>query len=334
MRSSGSCFLKCRGPVCVMTEQNGCWTSGVLNLNKSRGMTSQQVVRLVKRKTGIKKVGHAGTLDPLAEGVLPILLGKGTRLFQFLLQTRKEYRVTAFFGKATDTMDREGAVIFENEAGSLTEKDFMALLQDFKGDIFQEPPMYSAKHFQGKRLYKLAREGVTVERKKKKVTIFDVQLLHFDYPRADFRIECERGTYIRVICDEMGKKTGLGAHLHTLVRESLGPFTLERTILLTEFNETEGPGSVGSAFYSMNEAVSFLPSVTLDNDHLNRLSCGNKVPVNLSFSGQNGRDTEKNYIRIVSDTDELKAIGTVQDETDGLDTYEYEHPHIKPVCVF
>lgn len=295
-----------------MIGKNDNITNGALNIYKEAGMSSQKVVHNVKKIVGLKKAGHAGTLDPAAEGVLPILCGKGTRLFNFLLQTRKKYIATIHFGIATDTMDRTGKIISENKNDTITELNFKTILKQFVGTILQETPMFSARHYKGKRLYKLARKGVTVQREKKSVNIYNLQMLSFNFPFAEFTIECDRGTYVRALCNEIGKSSGLGAHLHYLIRETLGGFSIEDAITLKELKNHVKTNIINKVFIPMSDIIDFMPAIIFTENELRKIAFGNAVSISEERLKQNVSLLPESQFRIISLKNELKAIGTVK----------------------
>jgi len=210
---------------------------GILNLLKPPGMTSHDVVSVVRRVLGIKKVGHTGTLDPGVAGVLPICVGRATRLAEFIAGEDKAYRAEITFGVTTDTQDSFGTVLTEADAGHLGKGDIAYAVTKFQGPIMQVPPMVSAVKVDGKRLYELAREGVEVERQARPVTIHRLQLLDFrpgPRPVAFVDVVCSKGTYIRTLAHDLGQVLGVGAHMSYLVRTRSGPFTLEQAATLEE----------------------------------------------------------------------------------------------------
>jgi tRNA pseudouridine55 synthase len=204
--------------------------NGILNINKPAGNTSFSIVSIVRRLTGERRAGHAGTLDPLASGVLPVCLGKGTRIVEFLLEASKVYRAQIELGVATDTHDEEGKVIKRGDYSAIGLKRLEQWLHSFRGQIQQTPPMFSAVKHKGRRLYELAREGITIERESRAVTIHSLELIEFKPPLITLKVECSRGTYIRSLTDDLGELLGCGAHLKKLVRLSYGPFDIETAI--------------------------------------------------------------------------------------------------------
>lgn len=210
---------------------------GVLNLLKPPGMTSHDVVSVVRRALQTKKVGHTGTLDPGVAGVLPICVGKATRLADYIMGEDKAYRAEITFGVETETADSFGAITAERPAGQLGRGDVAYVLPRFTGPIMQIPPMVSAVKVGGKKLYELAREGKEIERQPRPVTIHRLQLLDFtpgEHPVAIVDVVCSKGTYIRTLAEDIGRALGVGAHMSHLVRTRSGPFTLAETTTMEE----------------------------------------------------------------------------------------------------
>lgn len=205
---------------------------GVLVVDKPGGMTSHDVVATVKRRLGVKKVGHLGTLDPLATGVLPLVINRATKFATVFQGGVKEYIAKMKLGETTDTYDAEGKVTEEAPVDGLTKEDIEAALLSFVGTIEQVPPMFSAVKRDGVPLYKLARKGIVVEREAKQVEIHSLDVLKVDMPYVEFRVSSSRGTYVRSICHDAGTKLGVGAHLVTLKRIRSGNFTIEEAVEL------------------------------------------------------------------------------------------------------
>ena len=199
---------------------------GVMILDKPRDCTSAEVLNRVKKVVGAKKAGHTGTLDPFATGVLPVCFNQATKAIPYLGDDIKEYEAEMTLGISTDTMDDTGTVTGRVDAEHIGRDDVEEVIQGFAGEIMQVPPMYSAAKVSGRKLYSLAREGKEIERKPKRVTVEEIRLLSFSYPKATFYVRCSRGTYVRVIASDAGKKLGCGAHLSELRRHRSGPFTL------------------------------------------------------------------------------------------------------------
>lgn len=202
----------------------------VINLDKPEGMTSQEAVTAVKRICRVKKAGHAGTLDPIATGVLLVCLDDATKITRFLMDLDKEYIARIKLGERTDTLDSEGKVIDRVEGLSLSEADVISAIKRFQGEIEQTPPMYSAIKKNGIPLYELARRGITVERQKRPVRIDRIDLLNLDLPFVDIRVCCSKGTYIRSLCSDIGDSLGVGGHVIALRRVATGGFRVEDSI--------------------------------------------------------------------------------------------------------
>lgn len=207
---------------------------GILNINKPTGLTSHDVVKRVRRILKIQKVGHAGTLDPEASGVLLVCMGRGTKLVEHLMNLPKHYRGTMRLGIKTDTQDAWGQVIFQGSVPQFTREQLLGVFSEFTGVIQQVPPMFSALKHQGRRLYDLARQGIEVERQPREVQIRALRLLEVSGSLVDFEVECSRGTYVRTLCSDMGDRLGCGAHLSRLERIRVGPFALEEALTLED----------------------------------------------------------------------------------------------------
>jgi tRNA pseudouridine55 synthase len=255
---------------------------GVLSLDKPAGMTSHDVVSRVRRLLRTKRAGHAGTLDPDATGVLLVAVGQATRLLPHLPTEPKEYVARMVFGIATDTEDASGRPIAEADASGLTEAALRKILPRFTGEIDQVPPMVSAVHHEGRRLYELARAGVTVERAPRRVTIHAIAASDFAVgarAEATLRVVCGGGTYIRTLCADIGKALGLPAHMRSLVREAVGPFRREDALTLENLAEA------GAAAILPMERALDLPAVAVSDADAARLAQGQAVEALLPPSG-------------------------------------------------
>ena len=206
--------------------------NGVVIVDKPGGVTSFDVVASVRRALGEKRVGHTGTLDPMATGVLPICVGEATKLVPFLMGGDKEYEAELLFGVTTDSLDATGTVTSETNAAHVSRSDVERALPGFVGTIQQRPPMHSAVRVDGQRLYKLAHQGLEIERQERAVVVHALELLGFATPRARLRVRCGKGTYVRSLAADLGAALGVGAHLTALRRTRVGPFTLEHAVAL------------------------------------------------------------------------------------------------------
>lgn len=252
--------------------------SGFLNIDKPAGLTSHDVVARVRRLVGRQvKVGHAGTLDPAATGVLPVALGPSTRLISYLTDARKGYRAVVQFGITTTTDDAEGAVVTTQPVPSLTSTDLQSLLAPFRGTLLQIPPMYSALRRQGQRLYDLARAGQTVERTPRPVTIDHLEYLHYDAGAARLTLDvvCSKGTYIRALARDMGDALGCGAHLVGLQRTFVGPFLVAQAVALSALQED--PTLVAQVLLPPESVLTDWPAVALDEQQVRLVLNGSRL---------------------------------------------------------
>lgn len=206
-------------------------------------MTSHDVVSVIRRKLSFKKVGHTGTLDPNAAGVLPICVGQATKVSQFLLESKKRYRGELTLGIETDTQDAYGTVLAQKEV-RVSEENIYQAFKAFKGEVLQVPPMFSALKVNGQKLYDLAREGIEVERKPRAITIDQIQIIEIKENKVLFDITCSKGTYVRTICKDIGDILGTGGMMSFLLRTATGPFDLSNAITLEELQDTENPSSL------------------------------------------------------------------------------------------
>lgn len=212
---------------------------GILAVNKPRGITSHDAVDIIRRRFNMKRVGHAGTLDPMATGVLVLLIGRATKLCDKFIKDDKEYMATLYLGQKTATQDSTGKIIEEKDVGEMDVDTVKKILNSFLGESEQIPPMVSAKKYNGRRLYKLAREGKSVVRKAVKINISDMELLEFKIPRLIFRVSCSKGTYIRTLCEDIGGCLGYPAHMSALVRTRSGRFLLKDAVDLDKVTEKD-----------------------------------------------------------------------------------------------
>ncbi|WP_432665007.1 tRNA pseudouridine(55) synthase TruB [Wukongibacter baidiensis] len=235
---------------------------GILNILKPPNMTSHDIVSVVRKKINLKKVGHTGTLDPMAVGVLPVCIGKATKIIEYLQHDTKVYRAELTLGRATDTQDRWGNIISESPV-NVTEDDIIEVFNNFKGEQFQIPPMYSALKHKGKKLYELAREGKEIEREARKITIFYLNILKIVDNRVLFDVKCSKGTYIRTLCHDIGQALGPGAHMSFLERLESGVFKLENTITVEELNEADIDRIENKYLYNIDYPLQFMPRVNV-----------------------------------------------------------------------
>ena len=239
--------------------------SGILVVDKGRGATSFDVVAVVRRRLGVRRIGHAGTLDPDATGVLPILVGEATKLTPYLVDQDKEYVATLRFGVTTDTHDVSGRVLSQTPVEELDAARLEEACRAFVGPIRQVPPMYSAVHHLGRRLYELAREGIEVERAAREVVIRSIAIEKIDGPRATLRIVCGKGTYVRVLAADLGAALGCGGAVESLVRWRVGPFDLADAVSWSELcSDASRHDDLWSRVRPVETALAGWPSVRLD----------------------------------------------------------------------
>jgi tRNA pseudouridine55 synthase len=239
---------------------------GIVVLDKATGLSSNAALQQVKHLFEARKAGHTGSLDPLATGVLPLCLGEATKVSQYLLDSDKGYRARIKLGVRTDSADSEGEVIDERDASGITREAIERALEPFRGEIEQLPPMYSALKKDGVPLYKLARQGKTVEREARRVSIYRIELTDFEGDELELEVECSKGTYIRTIADDLGQALGCGAHIIALHRTRAGTFTEQDCVTseaLTQMKEDNGLQGLDQHLIAMDEAVSDFPAVHL-----------------------------------------------------------------------
>ena len=258
---------------------------GVVLLDKPCGMTSQSAVTSVKRLLHADKAGHTGTLDPMATGLLPICLGEATKYSQDLLDADKKYQARLRFGIQTDTGDAQGQVIAEKSTAEVTDTAMAkslidGILPQFMGEIEQVPPMYSALKRDGKPLYEYARAGVEIERESRKITIYSITVLDVSWPEIALEVHCSKGTYIRVLAEDIGHALGCGAHLIGLRRTMVGHLSLDRVVTLDEICDT------APQVLPVDALLQSLPELTVDDHQAKRLEMGQRVPCALNIASQ------------------------------------------------
>ncbi len=249
-------------------------TDGLLLIDKPGGMTSMAVTRRIKRLLDVKKAGHLGTLDPLATGLLPMMVGKATKLGQFFEEGDKTYIGSMRLGQVTDTLDSEGQLLEEHDPQGISLEDVTAAAKNFQGEIPQVPPMHSAIKHQGKPLYQLARQGREIERKARTITIYALEILGLTGPDADFEVTCSKGTYVRTLVHDLGRKLGCGAHLTSLRRTRQGLFSIDDALALKDLK----PEQAIEALIPLHECLPDWPEIQVDEDQQLRLKDGMSIP--------------------------------------------------------
>jgi tRNA pseudouridine55 synthase len=248
---------------------------GILNINKATGMTSHDVVARVRKTLHQRRVGHAGTLDPAASGVLPICVGHGTRVAEYLSESGKAYQAEITFGVVTDTYDAEGAIIRTADPGDLTLARIEETLPHFLGPQMQLPPRYSAIKIQGQPAYKRVRSGEEVTLEARRIEIRQLQILAWEAPKLTLAIACSKGTYIRSLAYDLGEYLGCGAYLSALIRTRSGPFTLATSITLEQLAEASEQGTITDHLFAADSALQEYPALTLDAATIARVLHGN-----------------------------------------------------------
>ena len=294
---------------------------GILNINKPQNMTSFTVVAIVKRISGEKHVGHAGTLDPQATGVLPVCLGQATRVIEFLFDETKKYRTEIELGKTTDTYDFTGKVIKTGDVSRISRETIEAALPAFQGTIAQVPPMYSALKFKGTPLYKLARRGLEVERKSRSAHISNINILDWQPPVVTLEIECGKGTYIRSIANDLGEMLGCGANMKSLVRQRVGPFEIGSALSLSRLEETFNKAEGQKVLYPLDHVLMNFDAIVVNHDQQCSLIHGAPIP--------GGPPTQQTILQ--------KSLSRVYTETGiflGMVKYDFENNTWRPEKIF
>ena len=293
---------------------------GILIIDKPAGITSHDVVSRVRRILRTQRIGHTGTLDPFATGVMVVLVGQATRLAQFLDKDEKEYEAVVRFGFETDTGDRTGSPKPNDpNPRSLSVGEVRSVLDNFRGEIMQTPPMYSAKKVDGKRLYEHARKGENIERKSVAVTIYELELI--GEPQGGdvgIKVTCSAGTYIRTMAEEIGREAGSAAHLAVLRRTRAGKFTINQSLTLEQLEQLEQLDDPSSRLIAMKDAVSHLPTMTLPVDRIERTKNG------LATRAEDARFKDGEAVQMQDAAENLLAIGL----------YNATENNVRPKVVF
>ena len=289
-------------------------TDGLLAVNKEAGWTSHDVVAKVRRVLGGTKVGHAGTLDPAATGLLPVLIGKGTRIAEYLVEWDKEYRACLRLGQTTDTLDATGTVLERRPTDQLTPDMIREAVGRFRGEIQQVPPMYSAVKIKGVPLYRSARAGKTIARDARTVVIHALDVHDIAGEDVTLRVVCSKGTYIRTLCADIGSALGVGGHLLALERTRVGPLTLDRALRVEEITDRHAIGSLSGNVRSLAEVLEILPGVVVDGGAAERVCHGSPVAWSnvLSMVGGSGQP-QMGPVRIHDGAGRLLAVGRVSE---------------------
>lgn len=253
--------------------------NGVINVYKEKGFTSHDVVAKMRGILKQKKIGHTGTLDPDAEGVLPVCLGSGTKLCDMLTDKSKEYVATVLLGVLTDTQDLSGKVLKEAEV-KVTEEEVRQAVVGFVGDIMQIPPMYSALKVNGQKLYELARKGQEVERKPRPITIYEIEILEMNLPEFKIRVKCSKGTYIRTLCNDIGEQLGCYGAMKTLLRTKVSPFCLENAHTLEQIEKIRDEDRLSEILVPVDAIFAKLPECIIKKEFRKLIDNGNSFYIN------------------------------------------------------
>jgi tRNA pseudouridine55 synthase len=297
---------------------------GVLNINKPSGWTSHDVVAKLRRVLKGNRIGHAGTLDPAATGVLPVLIGRATRIAEYLLDWDKEYQAVLRLGQTTDTLDATGTVLTEASTDGLTDQSIRSAFARFQGTIDQLPPMYSAVKVAGRPLYKAARAGKTVERELRQVTVYDMAILNIDERDVMFCVRCSKGTYVRTLCADIGEALGVGGHLLELERRRVGPLQIEQSCTIDEAFDLVGTGRIHERVLALDEALAHIPALTVTQAAADRARHGVPIPfhaVDWNSSPAVGTSLGHRMVRLKDSNARLLGIGLVQGNSSNADGF-------------
>jgi len=282
-------------------------TDGILVVNKEAGWTSHDVVAKVRRVLGVSKVGHAGTLDPAATGVLPILVGRATRVAEYLLDWDKEYRAVLRLGEATDTQDATGKVLSQADASVISEEALHDAVAQFRGHQRQIPPMYSAVKIGGRPLYKAARAGEVVERAERAIVVYALDILAVNGRDVTLHVMCSKGTYVRTLCADIGQVLGVGGHLYALERRRVGPLSIDDALTIGQVATQAAIGTLEKRLVTLNQALDQLPAIRVTDEQARIVSHGGSVaPIGI---GQLPASAEPIPVRLQDDEGRLLAIG-------------------------
>lgn len=308
--------------------------NGIINVYKEKGFTSHDVVAKLRGILKQKKIGHTGTLDPDATGVLPVCLGKATKLCDMLTDKEKTYKTKFLLGKATDTQDISGKIIYETDAfkqrESVTDKAIYDIIMSFVGEYPQIPPMYSAIKVNGKKLYELAREGIEIERKPRNVRIINIKGISIDFPYISMEVECSKGTYIRTLCHDIGLKLGTYGCMVSLERVKSGAFEKETSYTLGQIEDFMQKGLLDHKIIPTDKVFENMKSIHINKDLNKLLYNGNPIPAEMI-----GSVWEETLIKAEEDlSDVLKGCRVYDFKNDFIGIYKIEDGLLKPEKLF
>ena len=287
--------------------------NGIINVLKPAEMTSHDVVSFIRKNFNMKKVGHTGTLDPNAAGVLPICLGKATRVAEYFNDFNKSYRGEVTLGTSTDTQDKYGTVL-ETSEKQVTESEILEVFREFKGNMKQTPPMYSAIKIGGKKLYELAREGKTVERKQRDITIYNIEILkNYDNKAILFDVDCSKGTYVRTICNDIGERLGTFGHMSFLMRTKVGNFDIKNAYTLDEIEKLRDENNLKSTLLPLDTPLFQYKSIEFNEADSSRLKNG----IRILLDNTDGEYELGETLRVYG-VDEFIGVATVVNRNKGI----------------
>ena len=284
--------------------------NGVLNVYKEQGFTSHDVVAKLRGILKTKKIGHTGTLDPDAVGVLPVCIGKATKLCDLITDWGKTYEAVMLLGTTTDTLDISGKIVAQSEV-NVSEVDVLKACNEFIGEYEQIPPMYSALKHNGQKLYELARAGQVIERQPRPVTIHSIQILSTDLPRVTFDVSCSKGTYIRSLCRDIGEKLGCGAVMERLIRTEVKGFTIEESLTLDAVEKARDDGTLMQHVLTTDKLMPDIPELHISAKGEKLLANGNKLSADSFVENQIYRDT---YVKVYDENGRFAALYEYSDE--------------------
>ena len=289
---------------------------GIVNILKPPGMTSHDVVAFVRRCTKIKKVGHTGTLDPGAVGVLPICIGKATKVSDLIMAEEKEYRAEVKLGVTTDTQDSYGEIL-EQKKVIADEQSIRNVIAGFIGTIEQVPPMYSAIKINGQKLYELARQGIEIERKSREVIIHDIKIIKIDLEnnRVLIHVKCSKGTYIRTLCYDIGEKLGCGAHMSFLLRTRSGQFDIDGTITVEEMEQHSSEGTMEQLLFPVDSVFESYNRISVDTAVETKIRNGNEIPIDRLKS--ENKYSLGDTLRVYNSNSDFLCLSRIENNKDG-----------------
>ena len=278
--------------------------NGIFNIDKPYGISSMDVIRQIRNATNISKVGHGGTLDPLASGVIPVAIGNSTRLLEYILNNNKKYLAEITLGVSTNTYDREGEITKQADTSHINQQDIEELLKNFTGEMSQIPPMYSAIKSNGKKLYSLARKGINVERPPRTTIVYSILLKSYDNPIMKIEISCSKGFYVRSLANEIGELLNCGAHLTNLRRTASGSFSISQSNKLSTVIEKILCGDTKDILLDPTDYLENIDQIYLSENETNLVKSGRRIKLSTQYSLKNinmalGFNADKSFLAIL-----------------------------------